>query len=164
MNMFKLPTIESRVIALKVLAIVVTLQLFPAPVAYGDINPAASYAKAFESVISYTSLVAQNPFVKSTRRMRVTTTAYTNTVAETDETPCIAASGFNICANPEKKIVAANFLPFHTKVKINGEFYSVEDHMNSRYNGQNRVDILVQSRDEARKRGITHGVEMEVYE
>jgi 3D (Asp-Asp-Asp) domain-containing protein len=62
--------------------------------------------------------------------------------SQTDDDPCIMASGLNGCELLEKgiKICAANFVPFHTKLNIDnfGEC-EVLDRMNSRY--QNRVDV-----------------------
>lgn len=168
LNMFKLPTIESKVVALKILAIVVSIQLFPTPIVYGDLNPATPYTKAFETVINTTSLVAETPFVKNTRRTPVTVTAYTATAQETDSTPCITASGLDICAHPDKNVVAANFLPFGTKVKIPELFgnrvFSVEDRMHARYNSEHRVDVLVRSRAEARTLGINRDVGLVIYQ
>jgi 3D (Asp-Asp-Asp) domain-containing protein len=78
-------------------------------------------------------------------------TAYNPVEAQTDDTPCIAASGLNICET-RKNIVASNEFPFGTRLLIEGEIYYVEDRTNSRY--QYRVDILMDSYEEARKWGI----------
>lgn len=62
-------------------------------------------------------------------------TAYNPVPEQTDETPCIAANGTDICAGMAagEKYVATNELPFGKKVKINGEIYTVVDRTNSRY-------------------------------
>lgn len=61
---------------------------------------------------------------------------------QTDDSPCIMASGLNGCELLEKgiKICAANFVPFHTKLNIDnfGEC-EVLDRMASRF--INRVDV-----------------------
>lgn len=81
----------------------------------------------------------------------VTATAYTSSVAETDSTPCITADGYNVCAANEENVIAANFLPFGTKVKIpdlyGDQEFIVHDRMNRRYS--NRVDIWMKDRGEA---------------
>jgi len=45
-------------------------------------------------------------------------TAYSSTVDQCDDTPCITANGFNLCAHNQEDVIAANFLPFGTKVRI----------------------------------------------
>ena len=64
--------------------------------------------------------------------------------AQTDSTPCISASGENICRALEqgKKRCAANFVPFGTILYIKGYgACRVTDRMNKRY--RNRVDIAM---------------------
>jgi 3D (Asp-Asp-Asp) domain-containing protein len=78
-------------------------------------------------------------------------TAYTSSVAETDSTPCITADGYNVCQANEENVIASNFLPFGTKVKI-PEIYGdkefiVHDRMNRRYS--NRIDIWMKNRNDA---------------
>lgn len=57
---------------------------------------------------------------------------------------------------PRDGVVAANFLPFGTKIKIPSLFgdkvFTVEDRMSSRF--QNTVDIVVSSQREARSFGV----------
>jgi len=76
---------------------------------------------------------------------------FTASVNETDDEPCITADGTNIC-NIEENIIAANWLPFNTKVKIDGKIYRVADRMNQRYQ-KPYVDILVKTKFEARRLG-----------
>jgi hypothetical protein len=52
------------------------------------------------------------------RTLVVPITAYTSDAAQTDSTPCIAARGFDLCEHDEEDVIAANFLPMGTKVKI----------------------------------------------
>lgn len=84
---------------------------------------------------------------------RTTITAYSSTVDQTDCTPFITASGSWV----EDGIVAANFLPFNTKIRIPEYFgdkvFVVKDRMNRRHN--NRVDIWFSTRKEATNFGIT---------
>lgn len=62
--------------------------------------------------------------------------------AQTDASPCIGASGENLCSliAQGEKICAANFVPLGAKLYIeNYGICIVKDRMNSRYH--NRVDI-----------------------
>lgn len=101
-----------------------------------------------------------------TRRMHVTTTAYSSTPDQTDNTPFIAANGKQVYWG----MIASNFLPFGTVVKfpaLYGEqLFVVGDRMNERYNpwvsGEYRVDIWQESREEAKNFGLKRGVLMEI--
>lgn len=81
----------------------------------------------------------------------ITATAYTSSVAETDSTPCITADGYNVCQAGEENIIATNFLPFGTKVKMPDLYgdreFIVHDRMNRRYS--NRVDIWMKDHGDA---------------
>ncbi|MFZ5364621.1 MAG: hypothetical protein ACOZBH_00205 [Patescibacteria group bacterium] len=78
-------------------------------------------------------------------------TAYTSSKAETDATPCITADGYNVCQAGEENVIATNFLPFGTKVKIPDLYgdkeFVVHDRMNRRYS--NRIDIWMKDRSDA---------------
>jgi 3D (Asp-Asp-Asp) domain-containing protein len=92
--------------------------------------------------IDGTSLLARNtqPIEQpQVAKILVTTTAYSSTPDQTDSTPFITASG----AQVRDGVVAANFLPLGTQIRI-PEFYGnkvfiVEDRMHSRKGYQ--VDI-----------------------
>ena len=83
--------------------------------------------------------------------MTVIATAYTPRPEETDSTPWLTAAG----TTTREGIIAANWLPFGTRVKIDGEIYTVEDRMHSRYTNASpaRIDIVFMSLDKARKFG-----------
>jgi len=82
---------------------------------------------------------------------KVWLTAYSSSVDETDDTPFITASGKRV----RDGIVATNFLPFGTKIKIPKVFgdkiFVVEDRMHPRKVGI--VDIWMPSKKEAIKFG-----------
>lgn len=84
-------------------------------------------------------------------KMTVIATAYTPRPEETDSTPWLTAAG----TKTREGIIAANWLPFGTKVRIDGEIYTVEDRMHSRFTGASpaRIDIVFLSLDKARKFG-----------
>ena len=78
-------------------------------------------------------------------------TAYTSEVAQTDDTPCITANGYNVCEGENEDTIAANFLPFGAKVRIPELFgdrvFVVRDRMNRRY--PNKVDVWMRDKHEA---------------
>ncbi len=89
-------------------------------------------------------------------------TAYTSTPGQTDSTPFIGASGKHVYDG----MIAANWLPFGTKVKIpalyGDKVFTVDDRMNSRY-GYGRMDIwLDTTRTEALKFGVKR-VEVQIF-
>jgi len=77
----------------------------------------------------------------------VLTTAYSSSVWETDDTPFITASGSYV----HWGTVAANFLPFGTKIRIpsiyGDEVFEIKDRMHPRK--KNQIDIWYPSRQEA---------------
>ncbi|MEI7619947.1 MAG: hypothetical protein WCJ57_00040 [Candidatus Falkowbacteria bacterium] len=82
-------------------------------------------------------------------------TAYTSEVAQCDASPCITANGFNVCKNNEENVIAANFLPFGTKVRIPELFgdriFIVQDRMNRRF--PTHVDVWMKNKKDAIKFG-----------
>lgn len=92
---------------------------------------------------------------KESKTLKLYVTAYSSTVAETDDTPCIAASGYNLCQHDLENAVACNFLPFGSKIKFPeldpDKIYTVVDRMHERYNS--RIDIWKKSSTEAKKFG-----------
>ncbi len=98
-------------------------------------NPSGSKAKTKTAVKTYT----------------VSASAYSSSVDETDDTPFITARGTYV----RDGIVAANFLPFGTAIKIpalyGDKIFVVEDRMNSRYNLN--VDLWFPSKELAKQFG-----------
>jgi 3D (Asp-Asp-Asp) domain-containing protein len=70
-------------------------------------------------------------------KFTVTAVAYSSTVGQTDLTPCITAAGTRV----RQGIIATNFLPLGTRIRIDDEIYIVEDRMNARYNGKYIIDV-----------------------
>jgi len=110
----------------------------------------AEEARKRQAAEKYASKVRRS--WKATPGERWTTaTAYSSTVDQCDASPCITADGYNVCKAGVENVIAANFLPFGTKVKI-PELYGdrefiVHDRMNRRYS--NRVDIWMTDRSKA---------------
>lgn len=79
-------------------------------------------------------------------------TAYSSTVDQTDSTPFITASQTYV----RWGIVAANFLPFQTKIRIpdlyGDQIFVVEDRMNKRY--YKKIDIWMETRTDAINFGL----------
>ncbi len=83
---------------------------------------------------------------------RVWVTAYSSTPEETDDSPFVTALGTRV----RDGIIAANFLPFGTRVMIPSLFgdrtFIVEDRMH--YRKQNFIDIWMPSKEDAQLFGI----------
>jgi len=90
----------------------------------------------------------------------VSMTAYSSTVDQCDSTPFITANGSRV----RDGIVAANFVPFGTKIKIpslyGDKIFTVEDRMNRRFD--KRVDIWMNTRQEAIIFGFKQQIEIEI--
>lgn len=96
------------------------------------------------------------------KKVQVVFTAYTSTVDQCDDDPFIAASGKRVYDG----MIAANWLPFGTKIKIpalyGDKIFTVDDRMNKRY-GYGRMDIwLDATKAEARKFGVQR-TEIEIF-
>ncbi len=76
--------------------------------------------------------------------MKVVATAYNNDPLQCDDTPDIMASGKTVYEGA----IANNCLPFGTKVLIDGNYYTVEDRMNSKYSCD-YIDIFMFSKSKA---------------
>jgi 3D (Asp-Asp-Asp) domain-containing protein len=89
------------------------------------------------------------------KELYVIATAYTSARSQTDSTPCTTANGFDVCKNNQENVIAANFLPFGTKVKLpeiyGDKIFTVQDRMHPRFN--NRIDIWMKSLPNAKSFG-----------
>ena len=94
---------------------------------------------------------AKNKSAPKSRKIDVWITAYASLPEQTDDTPFITATGNYV----RDGIVAANFLPFGTKIRMPELFgekiFVVEDRMHSRF--QNSVDIWFADNKEAKNFG-----------
>ncbi len=92
------------------------------------------------------------PIVEVLETRYTTLTGYSSTVDQTNGNPFVTASGYWV----RDGIVAANFLPFGTKIRIPEIFgdkvFVVKDRMNRRYD--NRVDVWFSTRQEAINFGL----------
>lgn len=116
---------------------------------------------AGQSVVESTS--ATLPVAEESEALWTTTiplTAYSSEPGQTDDSPFLTASQTHV----RDGVVAANFLPIGTRVKIpelfGDKIFIVEDRMNSRYD--KRMDIWMEKTSDARKFGIKYAT-IEVY-
>lgn len=92
---------------------------------------------------------------------KTTFTAYTLSFNETDENPCVGAGNNNLCElrpilrEKGQRICASRDLPLNSVVYIEGFGECVIlDRMNKRYEGTGRIDILMDTKEEALNFGI----------
>lgn len=101
----------------------------------------------------------------ASRVMYVSATAYSSTPDQTDGDPCTTANGYNVCKGNQENVLAANFLPFGTKVRLpdmyGNKVFVVQDRMARRFS--NRIDVWMKTRDAAMQFGIRK-VKIEVLE
>lgn len=104
------------------------------------------------------SLITPTKEVEVLDTYEIPITAYSSTVDQCDDTPCITANGFDLCAHDQEDVIAANFLPFGTKVRMPELFgdriFTVQDRMNARY--YYRADIWMKTRVDAQKFGLVY--------
>ncbi|MDI6602827.1 MAG: hypothetical protein QME57_01765 [Patescibacteria group bacterium] len=75
-----------------------------------------------------------------------TVTGYLLVEWETDDDPCITASGLNVCEVDKNIVACPRRYPFGTKVLINEKVYTCEDRTNIKYDGV--FDILFKTEKE----------------
>lgn len=126
---------------------------FQLPKAKDAVKPVVPSQKTWNTVNS-PDLDTQPDYSAETaiRTMIVPTTAYTSDPAETDSTPFTTADGSRV----RDGIVAANFLPIGTRLRIPDYFgnkvFEVHDRMNARYD--TRVDIWMLNKSDAYAWGV----------
>ncbi len=99
----------------------------------------------------------------------VIATAYSSSPGQTDASPCITATGYDVCENyalyGSANTIASNFLPLHSIVKIpelyGDQIFVVRDRMNARF-GKYNIDIWMPTYFEARRFG-SQEMRIEVY-
>lgn len=152
-------TTTERIIAIAVLA--VTLNLSFPQVSHATVPTAARAEKTAMTLSAKApSLLAMNEATatvavsaprKARKTIRVLVTAYNSLLEQTDATPYVTAKG----TFTRDGVVAANFLPFGTSIRLPDHFgakeFTVEDRMNQRF--RNRIDIWVPTKAQARAWG-----------
>lgn len=120
------------------------------PVLTEGIFLVANHSPAIKKGVSQKIVARDNPAV--IQELIVPTSAYSSTPDQTDDSPFITAWNTPV----RDGIVAANFLPFGTKIKIPEVFgdkvFMVEDRMNKRY--WHKIDIWFPDRASALQFGV----------
>lgn len=164
MNVLKKSPIEMGIVA--VMGLTLGLGSLPG-VASADAPQVATTDKAIALRIAamQNQLKDYGTFPKSDLRgpsytMTVPSTAYNSLPNQTDSTPFITASGTHV----RHGVLAANFLPIGTRVKIpelyGDQVFIVEDRMNPRYH--KKVDIWMEDYHDAIAYGVKN-IKIEVY-
>jgi 3D (Asp-Asp-Asp) domain-containing protein len=164
----KLYSILAKKIAKIVILLVIAMTFLIPSLVSADSMTSSKTAVTTGTILTMNSYLARAgmpvPKTAPKKVITVTVTAYSSTPDQTDDTPCITANGYNLCKNNKMNIIAANFLPFGTKVKIPGVFgdqeFSVQDRMNKRFS--QRMDIWMPTRKAALAFGI-QTLQVEVY-
>ncbi|MCD6410753.1 3D domain-containing protein [bacterium] len=117
-----------------------------------------------ENIVVQNNTVLSNTahyYNKPTAKISVVVTGYSSDPLETDDTPFITASGTFV----REGVIATNFLPFGTKIRIPSlfgeEIFVVEDRMNPRKKFQ--IDVWFPTKEEAINFGV-HKTYIEVLE
>ncbi|MDP2737076.1 MAG: hypothetical protein Q8O59_04870 [bacterium] len=171
-NQNKIITLKQarKVVILLVCILFFEFLLFPAPLIAGQMEKSNNISQE-QGIISSQNEVNQDILVNIMEfngklpesegaeiefSRHITITAYNSEVGQTDDSPCITANGFNVCNYGIEDTIAANFLPFGSKVKIPALFgdriFVVRDRMNKRFS--NRVDVWMIERPDAVNFGV----------
>ncbi len=166
-----LDTIKYRKSEIAVLLVLVFELSFPhyavaaEPQMTGSIMLPSLVIRAADSGNGQVTLITPVQRYEVAQTYNIPITAYSSTIDQCDDTPCITANGFDLCANNQENVIAANFLPFGTKVRIPEVFgdriFTVQDRMNARY--YYRADVWMKNRDDAKKFGVVYA-KLEVVE
>ncbi len=104
-----------------------------------------------DSTVYDSSLINNSP-IEHGKFIETVVTAYSSRISETDSTPFITAAGTKVRSG----VVAANWLPLGTKIKIPEVFgdkvFTVEDRMHKRNN--NKLDVWFPNTEEALRFGV----------
>jgi 3D (Asp-Asp-Asp) domain-containing protein len=161
-------TSHAKKMAAMALLVAVTLSTVPVKSAFADVTSATNTFMGVDiRVDDIRDFLASGPFTEdpgmtiaptSTRvtvikkHPLVAMTAYTSRPEETDDTPFITADGSHV----RDGIVACNFLPFGTKVRVPALFgdkvFEVHDRMNKRFSY--KMDFWMEGYHEAIQFGI----------
>lgn len=87
---------------------------------------------------TFVSTTPSGEMVKPKRQVYARITGFNTVRAQTDASPCIAASGDDICGRNDVVACPRN-LPLGSKVEISGKIYTCLDRTHSKFNG--RFDI-----------------------
>jgi len=157
-RIFRFQAITDAVISI-VAALAIIVVALPTGV-QADIQPTDT-VNVSETVVSENSVAL--PSINDSEALwtiNIPLTAYSSEPGQTDDTPFLTASQTHV----RDGVVAANFLPIGTRVKIPALFgdkiFIVEDRMNARYD--KKMDIWMDQTSDAIKFGLRHAT-VEIY-
>jgi len=157
----KLNSLKAKQFIFVVLVVLIWQFTFPQHISASEIEINQSNTNTINSSIAIDNVCHQQqgqlPELKDKEPrqvMNITITAYSSTPDQTSGDPFITASGSRV----RDGVIAANFLPIGTKVKIPEKYgdkiFTVEDRMSSRY--WHRADIWMPSREQAKEWGVRY--------
>lgn len=146
-------------LSLTVLLLVLGVTSIPSASAQTVITPSTTFASAVsDNPVQIDNVAPLRPVLT----YKVDMTAYNSEVGQTDADPFTAADG----TTTYDGMIAVNFLPFGTKVRIPELFgdkvFTVHDRMNRRY--WYRVDVWMKDKSAAKKFGLHKNVKIEIIE
>ncbi|MFH1745202.1 MAG: hypothetical protein ABH881_03490 [bacterium] len=156
---------NSLILAKKVLSVAIVvfildfIVLFPCHPALAEDGQMAenSFGLIFLGNNGFANSLPINQDRKIKRIDSAVLTAYNSDVWQCDDSPCITANGFNVCEHNIEDTIAANYLPFGTKLRIPELFgdrvFIVRDRMNKRY-GDYRMDVWMKKGSDAKNFGV----------
>ena len=152
----KLKTAKRLILAI-IVVLVFDFLLFPAPLLASESVNLPDKIPIIEEVLPIiNNILPDTDNLAVDRTSYRTISAYNSEIGQTDSTPCITASGFNLCENAKEDSVAANWLPFGARIRIPELFgdrvFIVRDRMSEKYS--NRLDIWMLEKADAKKFGV----------
>jgi len=128
---------------------VLLLVLGTLTVVVGDTVDSSAYP---EGLIADETSLLNDSAIGDNKNVEVTVTAYSSRVDETDEDPYTTAAGTKVRTG----VVAANWLPLGTKVRIprifGDQVFTVEDRMARKH--QNKLDVWFPRTEDAVRFGV----------
>ena len=150
LRVIKKSPIESALISLTVLVLVygaMPYSVFAAEDSEPDLAAIAVQIEAMQNSFRSHGTLPTADERGPAYTMQVSATAYNSLPGQTDDTPFTTASG----TRTRHGVIAANFLPIGTRIKIpelyGDQVFMVEDRMNPRY--WEKIDIWMESYQEA---------------
>ena len=136
---------------LTVMGLFMLVNIFQLAVAAAPSEPLSPTPENLQQISSLTAL---SPLEGNHKTLRAILTGYSSTPDQTDDTPWITAANTGV----RDGIVASNFLPFYTKIRVPELFgdkvFVVEDRMHERFNDMKIVDIWFPNREAAADFGL----------
>jgi len=156
----KLRYLVKEIFTKKGIALLAGVIILPVNLAVAEPSAQANGSDAFGEGLAVVNHPVLVEFIQD--KMTVTATSYNSHPGQTDDTPCIAARGYDLCEANMENVIAANFLPMGAKISIpelyGDQIFTVVDRMNSRYprvcsDTDCRIDLWKRDYSDARNFG-----------